>query len=269
MRYMKRLSVALIAVGLSAPAFANESIFVPSQHSGFKVSVDTLYLRENSINKTVDSNYGFGNDIQIGYLFPNTGNDLTVHYNMSSQDNSNASTDDKGVFVKGNQTSDLGIIDLEGGQRFCASSLDMRVFGGLRYMKLAHGFKVNSDFGDQSFDTKFSGVGPRFGTDARYNLGCGLGLDAHLNTALLVGKVNNSYEDKNLSTRSSEISRVVPQVEGKLGFDYTSAFCNKAALVFEIGYQTSNNFNVIDASMINSASDANFNGAYLDVKYYS
>jgi hypothetical protein len=53
MRYMKRLSVALIAVGLSAPAFANDSIFVPSQHSGFKVSVDTLYLRENSINKIV------------------------------------------------------------------------------------------------------------------------------------------------------------------------------------------------------------------------
>jgi hypothetical protein len=269
MKYVKPLSIALAALGLSTAAIANESVFVPSQHSGFKVSVDTLYLRENSINKIVDSNYGFGNDLQIGYLFANTGNDLTVHYNMSSQDNSDSSKDDKGFFVKGNQTSDLDIVDLEGGQRFCASSLDMRVFGGLRYMKLAHGFKVNSDFGAQSFDTKFSGVGPRFGTDARYNLGCGLGLDAHLNTALLIGKVNNGYEDKDVSIRSSEISRVVPQVEGKLGFDYTSAFCNKSALVFEIGYQTSNHFNVIDASMINSASDANFNGAYLDVKYYS
>jgi hypothetical protein len=266
---MKRLSVALIAVGLSVPAFANSSVFVPSQHSGFKVSVDTLYLRENSINKIVDSNYGFGNDFQIGYLFANTGNDLTVHYNMSSQDNSGSMTDSKGFFVKGNQTSDLDIIDLEGGQRFCASSLDMRLFGGLRYMKLAHGFKVDSDFGPQSFDTKFSGIGPRFGTDVRYDLGCGLGLDAHLNTALLVGKVNNGYEDKNVSIRSSEISRVVPQAEGKLGFDYTGALCNKAALVFEIGYQTTNHFNIIDASMINSASDSSFNGAYLDVKYYS
>ena len=269
MKYIKPLSVALAAIGLSTAVMANDSVFVPSQHSGFKVSVDTLYLRENSINKVVDGNYGFGNDIQIGYLFANTGNDLTLHYNFLSQDNSDSAKDEKGFFIKGNQTADLDIVDLELGQRFCASALDMRLFSGLRYMKLAHGLKVNSDFGDQSFDTKFSGVGARFGVDTRYALGCGLGLDAHLNTGLLVGKVNNSYEDKNTSIRGSEINRVVPEVEGKLGFDYTSAFCNKSALVFEIGYQTSNHFNAIDESLINGKSDVNFNGAYLDVRYYS
>jgi hypothetical protein len=278
MKYIKPLSVALAAIGLSTVAIANDSVFVPSQHSGFKVSVDTLYLRENSMNKIVDNNYDFGNDIQLGYLFANTGNDLTVHYNTISKNDSDLVIDNaKGLFIKGKQVSDLDIVDLEGGQRFCASSLDMRLFAGVRYIRMTHGLGLISNSTDnlndnsdaQAFNTKFVGVGPRFGTDARYNLGCGFGLDAHLNTALLVGKINSKYEGKDNTIINSDTNRIVPAVEGKLGFDYTGAFCNKSALVFEIGYQTSNHFNVIDASMINNASDSNFNGAYLDVKYYS
>ena len=44
----KRLSLALLALGLSAPAFADSAVVVPSQQGGLKIGVDALYLRASN-----------------------------------------------------------------------------------------------------------------------------------------------------------------------------------------------------------------------------
>src|ERR1700722_3299239 len=112
---LKRLSFALLALGLSAPAFAadccSSSVLVPSQHGGFKVGIDALYLRPTSSgldyatlilnnqtnfalgyerNQVIDPSYDWGLYAQVGYLFPCTGNDLTLGYTYLNNNNTSS-----------------------------------------------------------------------------------------------------------------------------------------------------------------------------------
>lgn len=104
-KYTKRLSFALISLALSAPAFANSTVLLPSQHGGFKVGIDALYLRPTGSglgyattftgtsnfelalarNSTIDPSYDWGVLAEVGYLFPCTGNDITLGYTHSEQ----------------------------------------------------------------------------------------------------------------------------------------------------------------------------------------
>ena len=257
MPYIKHLSVALIALGLSAPVLANNNLTIPSQHGGFKVGVDTLYLSKNAINNANDSSYDWGIYSKIGYIFPGTGNDLTVAYTYLR-------ADDK-------ESMNVDTVDLEGGQRLTTGAFDMRLFAGLRYTHLLYSFEnAGSEGYVQSESNKFYGLGPRFGTDVRYQVGNGFGLDTHLNTALLVGTINSKSQNQHSGISRSSTS-VVPQVGAKLGIDYTYAMQgdSKSALSFEVGYQTNHSFNAIDNTIINGSNDVSFHGPYIDVKYYS
>lgn len=248
MRSMKRLSLALIAVGLSTPALANDTLYVPSQHGGFKLSVDSLYLHSN-VN---DATYDWGTYAQIGYLFPATGNDLTVDYTYLR-------SGDK-------EKLDLDSTDVEVGQRITTGAFDIRVFSGLRYAHLKYSLDASTADNKESLTNLFHGFGPRMGVDARYQLGGYLGLDTHLNTSLLAGKINTRLESQKVGAISESMNRVIPEVDAKLGIDYTYPISetHKNAVVVELGYQTSNYFNTF-----NGRADETFDGAYLDVKYYA
>lgn len=117
---IKRLSLALIALGLSAPVFADSSspfdVTVPNQNGGFNIGVDALYLQPSAGNlsygtvyngatagsssavsgtvETVDPTYHLGFDANIGYRIPNTGNDVDLDWthlgNMSNSSSSYA-----------------------------------------------------------------------------------------------------------------------------------------------------------------------------------
>jgi hypothetical protein len=254
MHYVKQLSVALLALGLSAPVLAKQlyaepmnQVLIPSQHGGFKVSIDSLYLRNNAVTNLSDTSYDLGWYGQVGYLFPATPNDLTLAYTYLRADN--------------NDTMDVDTIDIEGGQRLTAGALDMRLFAGMRYSHLNYSF----DNVDTSVTSKFHGIGPRLGADVRYNIGSGFGLDTHLNTALLAGTTSSKYQNQK-EIFSNSVNGIVPHVGAKLGMDYT--YCvpgdSKSALVFEVGYQTDHHFKAIDSS-----ADVSFDGAYLDIKYYN
>ena len=189
---IKRLSLALVALGLSAPAFAadccSSQVLVPSQHGGFKVGIDALYLRPNGSdlgyattvtfpssfplglenNKSVDPSYDWGVYAQVGYLFPCTGNDLTLGYtylNTNNTDSIVAATPTAGpatgIFItplsaladgvafnpvlptaglfgaaQGKSEYTLNVVDLEAGQRFTTGAYDLRMFAGLRYANM-------------------------------------------------------------------------------------------------------------------------------------
>ena len=198
--YEQYQSLLLIALGLSAPAFANSTVLVPSQHGGFKVGVDALYLQptnsdliyatnRNSFNNgtfplnppgdntfdrnlSVDPGYDWGFYAQVGYLFPCTGNDLTVGYTyLHSHGTASAvapGADGLGfsgspaiivsplsqlittflgdaiLFATAQSKAkfDLDAVDLEGGQRFTTGAYDMRMFAGLRYAKIDHSLQT-------------------------------------------------------------------------------------------------------------------------------
>jgi hypothetical protein len=260
MSNIKRLSLALVALGLSAPAFADSTVLVPSQHGGFKVGIDALYLRPTSSgldyatsltfptgfvspggferNATVDPSYDWGVYAQIGYLFPCTGNDLTLSYTYLSNDNSDSivaptpisavTTGSAGIAIlplsvlsgveygaaAGKAQFTLNVVDLDGGQRFTTGSYDMRMFAGLRYANIDTTVKTfgspfpvgvgggvnTTSTGYQEFKSQFRGLGPRIGVDARYCLSSGFGVDADLSTALLAGRTDSHYYATTVTT---------------------------------------------------------------------
>ena len=260
MKHVKTLSVALMAIGLSAPVLAdsNATFFVPSQHGGFKIAIDPLYLRNSPGSSLGDSSFEWGVFAQVGYLFPQTGNDLTVDYTYLR------SGDDASM--------DLDTADLQIGQRLSTGAFDVRLFSGIRYAHLNSLLNISTPENPQSLNSLFHGFGPQFGVDARYALdgNSGFGVDAHLNTAFLVGKLGSRYQSQTQYI-SESMNRVVPELDAKLGIDYTypmSSSSSKSALVFELGYQTSNYVHALNSSL-NSSGDANLDGVYLDVKYYS
>ena len=59
---IKRLSLALIALGLSAPVFADTcnpfTVTVPNQQGGFTVGADALYLRPSAPNTSYSPTFG-------------------------------------------------------------------------------------------------------------------------------------------------------------------------------------------------------------------
>lgn len=253
MHYVKQLSVALLALGLSAPVLAKHvdvdpmsQVLIPSQQGGFKISIDSLYLQNNAVTNVSDTSYDLGFYGQVGYLFPGTANDLTLAYTYLRADN--------------NDTMDVDSIDIEGGQRMTAGALDLRLFAGMQYSHLNYTFEN----GDESVNSKFHGIGPRVGVDVRYNIGCGFGLDTHLNSALLAGTTSSKYQaDK--SCWVSSMNGIVPHVGAKMGVDYT--YCmpgdSKSSLVFEVGYQTDHHMKALD-----NCADVSFDGPYMDIKYY-
>jgi hypothetical protein len=254
MRYVKHLSVALVALGLSAPSLSNDTVYVPSQKGGFKLSVDSLYLRKNDISNLSDSSYDWGTYAQIGYLFPYTGNDLTLNY----------------TYLRSGEKDSLDLDDaaLEVGQRLTTGAFDVRLFSGLRYTHLNYNLNRSTSENTDTLRSLFHGFGPRIGLDARYQLGGCFGLDTHANTSLLIGTISTHEENMSKLTASS-VHQVVPQLDAKLGVDYTYPIPGqgKSAIAVEVGYQTSNYFNTFNSASISS--NANFDGAYVDVKYYS
>ena len=256
MRSMKRLSIALMALGLSTPALADNMVCVPSQHGGFKVAIDPLYLRKNSVSDINDSIYDFGGYAQIGYLFPFTGNDLTVDY----------------TYVRGGdkETLDLDAANIQIGQRLTTGIFDVRLFSGIRYAHLNYTLDMSTPTAEQSLTSLFHGFGPIVGVDARYQLGNGFGFDTHLNTSLLVGTVSDELINPT-TTISESMNRLVPEVNAKLGVDYTYAIPgdNKSAFALEVGYQTTNYFHTFNSAFVGGSSDASFDGVYAEIKFYS
>ena len=230
MRSMKRLSIALIALGLSAPAFADNFVSIPSQKGGLKVSIDPLYLRSTPGINISESSFDWGVFSQVGYLFPYTANDLTVNY----------------TYLRSGEKESLNLDDanVEVGQRLTTGAFDLRLFSGIRYSHLNYLLDTSKPENKQSLSSLFHGFGPLLGVDARYQLGnssC-FGLDAHLNTAFLAGALSTKSQNQSSETYNS-INRVVSEVDAKLGIDYTVPSNNKSAFAVEVGYQSSNYFN--------------------------
>lgn len=257
MRYVKNLSIALLALGIMSPVLADDILNVPSQKGGFKIAIDPLYLRKNDVSNLGESNYDWGTFAQISYLFPYTGNDLTVDYTYLR-------TGEK-------ESLDLDAANLTVGQRLTTGAFDFRLFSGVRYTHLNYLLDLSTPENKQSITNLFHGFGPSMGVDARYRLAdsC-FGFDTHINTSLVIGTINTRSQNDSAS-KSSSMQRIVPELDTKIGIDYTYPFAGDSKSVFavELGYQTNNHFNTFNTDFIRGSGDASFDGIYLDFKYYS
>lgn len=163
----------------------------------------------------------------------------------------------------------LDSVDLDVGQYMdVGTRLRMRLFAGLRFARvssdLSTDFIVLENSGgttplvteetrwNEEFNSKFTGVGPRFGVDSVYHLGYCFGLAARASAALLFGETQSDSKlswneiDRSDGTTisnfhrtidSDDSDRVVPVLDGKLGLNYTYTFENQSLLTIELGYQ--------------------------------
>ncbi len=107
-------------------------------------------------------------------------------------------------------------------------------------------------------ENKFDGVGPRLGSDAQINLGPGFTIRARLGLSALIGSQRVDNEASLLvqpgtegggsihaENNSDSQTRVIPEIDGRLGLNYTAQLNPAAALGFELGWQATNYFNVV------------------------
>lgn len=124
-------------------------------------------------------------------------------------------------------------------------------------------------------DSTFNGIGPRFGSDAQVNLGQGFSVRGRLGLSALIGTRNadNSFVDSYYNAAGTLIGTdaqsadtasqtvVVPEIDGRLGLNYTYDFNSNMALGVEAGWQAENYFNAtIDVN--GNASDFMLQGPY-------
>lgn len=110
--------------------------------------------------------------------------------------------------------------------------------------------------GEYFSDVKTWGIGPRFGTDFNYDLGCGLGLVARASWGILAGETKHRIEATNFDPFSAQPQPigsvtlpsdfgicnknrcvVFPEFDTALGINYNVNFCRCFDCLFEIGWE--------------------------------
>ncbi len=251
-----KLYVATLCFISSVPVFADGykgeappliPVSIPSFAGGFEFTLGAIYMRPdtsnldyleaeysgveginsivNNVEYAVHPGYNWGFLLGLGYVIPNTANDVKLdwmyfHNDFKSseflvgEDQSLAFTPafdpslfgDQVLHAVGKVQYDFDAVDLTFGQYLnFGSRLQTRLFTGLRYMRLDddlstdyairtdRGFStgsISNIFVDGSVNSSFNGLGPLVGIKADYYLGAGFGLSGAVDGALLVGQLS-------------------------------------------------------------------------------
>lgn len=178
---------------------------------------------------------------------------------------------------------DYQAFDLEVGQAIVfMERVMMRFHAGIRYADIETELRINAsqsvgggnfDVETQTATSEWDGVGIRAGANAAWDIGHGFHITGAASAAALVGSVDRRatsfYEDTGVpaSVVEQEIkadydTRVVPNVEARLGVSYTHAFVNQSELSLELGYQIANYFDV-DHKLSSAGTDIGMHGGYI------
>lgn len=253
---MKRLTSVLVSIGLTTivnayaalPAAKDPSLInVPQLPGGFTIGIAGAYLEtaptnnildlgvvniipspnipflfSGVVNMTTIRSWAWG--INLGYIFPQTGNDINIDYfHLQTGNNTliagipfpnsiSPISFNPGINLLDQSTANILYrikqVDLTAGQFInIGSRLSLHPNAGLRYADLkrehdevfsgASQFQIGNTISNQVLiigmneDSDFSGVGPILGLDASYYVDMGFGFVGHVNGALLVGNTKS------------------------------------------------------------------------------
>lgn len=259
-------SAPVLADGYKGEAPPLVPVTIPNFNGGFEFTLGAIYMRPTSSNLTylgvntittvtgtpsftgstwnessINPGYDWGFVLGLGYVFPNTANDVKLdwmyfHNNYSNStglvggpsgttidvisfpvdDHSLSSGDTLNASAK--VEYDFDAVDLTFGQYInIGPRLQTRLFAGLRYMRLnsdlttsvTHadvigGVLSELEYNNGSLNSSFNGLGPLFGMRADYYLGMGFGLSGAFDAALLVGNLSFSGNELFVVTASDD-----------------------------------------------------------------
>ncbi len=276
-------------------------------------STNDSLLNHSDLNyHSVDQDYQWWFGADVTYHFPGNGRDVTLAYEGLHGDQSDSTTaPDSGILssnfsvgdfltAEGTTDVDYDAGDLTFGQKLnVGERISLHPFMGLRYAHIdvdntghytsfgvVRGTNALSEDGE--LETNFNGIGPRFGSDAQINLGSGFSIRGRLGLSVLIGSadvdydiVDTTYDASGTAVSTSSIdsdhesnTRLVPEIDGRMGLNYTYNFDSNTALGFEAGWQATNYFNVVsDESLLDvignhhsDTSDFGMQGPYARVQ---
>lgn len=242
-------------------------------NSGWGWEVDVAYLFP-----------GNGNDVELSWKHLNTSESKRIFQNGNFVFGPSVFTpvvfgfDGGWDEAQGKTTNDYNHVDLVFGQKMdFAQKVTLRAFGGLRYASIDQKDRGNyfafEDDGAGGVDTvdlftraksDFQGIGPRAGMDAKVRLGGNFSLVGTFGGSLLVGqrdqKANfdlvlfddslNVLTEVDINSKIRNETRVVPELDARLGLNFAWAFNPDAALEVELGYEAINYFDVKNTSAV-------------------
>lgn len=306
---LKKTAVAVLALGSSVafagtmgPVCAPGNVTVPCEMQAWDFGVQALYLKAarnsssanyiadtelNGNNRLVDNDpdWGWGFKLEGSYHFL-TGNDLNLNwYHLGDSKETRTFSGNTSLINQVNPGRQVFSIDpqwdavnLELGQHVDFGQFkNIRFHGGVQYARIKNDIRVTgynvagvNTYG-YAEDAKFTGFGPRIGTDMSFDMGNGFAVYANGAVAVLAGDSDLSATLTPVNpagvatTVSGSRTTLVPELEAKLGAKYTYAMA-QGDLTLDAGYMWVDYLNVQTTAALNDT-DFGVHGPYVGLKW--
>ncbi|STY29875.1 major outer membrane protein [Legionella wadsworthii] len=211
-------------------------------------------------SKPFEPDYQWAGSVALGYDIPMSANNIEINYLYLKNRTHAVNSFANGSFLFGSILFPDASIPIEAMPTLVSDAFltyridqgDVRV--GRKYSDTSGVFRIRPSLGvryaqirhDLTFaapgtvTSKFSGAGPLFSVDAHYGLPYGFGLLGYFDYALMAGSMQ-SFSQVFLGTNFSfswpQRNRVVNNIVGKIGLDYTHPFSTTASWTAAVGYQ--------------------------------